>query len=272
LVDDPWKARRRPKTPEFQAAEIEPDGPVFEFELLDDSPPARHDESGMELGPDLVLFFSNKIVVCSPKQMYDWEAKNFEKPKIVVRNKAYYLTRLLPGDEERPYRYELAEWPDYLQAEPNYVIDYDENYVNQRDGRFKKVKSKTGKTSRLTFLYPFLGFAWSGFKKKFLEPHGFNPLRISLFSCVLAYVIFMAELISFFFFASGVLQWSIGNGMLWLDYTCLLVLPVDAAVRFFQIVNGTDRYPDGFLEWIPNFFLKNRPVRVAADEGDEDFD
>lgn len=242
---------------------------VFEFELLEDNRSAHRDEGGIEMGPDLVLFFGNKIVVCSPKQMYDWEAKNFERPKIIFQGNAYYLTRMLPGDEERPYRYELADWPEYLQEEPKYVIEYNEEYVYQRDGRFKKVSSRTGKTSRLTFLYPILGFAWSGVKKNFLEAHGFNPLRISLFSCFLAYGVFMAELISFFFFASGVLQWSIGNHMLWLDYCCLLILPVDAAVRFFQIVNGTARYPDGFLEWIFSFLRQKQAERVVTHDEDD---
>ena len=297
-MEQNWKARRprQPKNPflepesepvPFEPAsepielEFEPverpaprnEGPAVEFELVDDPHRSGRDEGGREIGPDLVLFFRQKIVVCSPKQMHDWEARNFEKPKILFEGDAYYLSRRLPGDEDRPFRYELLEWPAYIENEPKHVIDYNEDYVEQRDGRFKKVKSKTGHTSRLTFLYPFLGFVWSGTKKRFLEPHGFNPVRISLFSCIFAYAIFMAELISFFFFASGVLQWSSGNHLLWLDYTFLLVLPVDAAVRFFQIVNGTARYPDGFLEWIPNFFRQRREERIVMhddDEGEED--
>lgn len=266
-MDDIWKARRRPETPTVEADEIRHDVPIFDFELLEDIAAPR-DNGGLELGPDLVLFFGNKIVVCSPKQMYDWEAKNFERPKIMFQEQPFYLTRRFPGDEERPYRYELAQWPDYLKEDPKYVFTYDEDYVRQRDGRFKRVKSQSGKISRLTFLYPFLGFLWSGIKENYLEPHGFNPLRITLCSCLLAYAIFMAELIGFFFFATGVLQWWIGNNMLGLDYAFVLVLPVDAAVRFFQIVNGMDRYPAGFLEWTLPFLRRNRAerARIAKEE------
>lgn len=279
-MEPTWKAQRRrqPKNP-FLEPESEPepvpspepdDGTVVEFELVESTHRPGRDEGGLEIGPDLVLFFDNKTVVCSPKQMHDWEARNFERPRIMIQGDAYYLSRRLPGDEDRPFRYELAEWPAFLESDPKNVIHYNEDYVEQRDGRYKRFKSKTGRTSRLTFLYPILGFAWAGMKKKLLEPHGFNPVRISLFSCVLAYGIFMAELISFFFFASGVLQWSSGNHMLWLDYTFLLVLPVDAAVRFFQIVNGTARYPDGFLEWIPNFFRHRREERVVMHDDEEE--
>lgn len=264
-MDDIWKARRK-QNPVIQTAEFEHDGPLIEFELVDERHRRGRDESGMEIGPDLVLFFGDKVVVCSPKEMFDWEARDFQRPKIMFQGLAYYLSHKLPGDQERPFRYELAAWPEFLREEPKHTIVYDEDYVQMRDGRFKKVKSVSGKPSRLLFLYPFLGYAWSGMKKNFLEPHGFNPLRISLFSCVLSYSIFLAELISFFWFSSGVLQWAIGNSYLWLDYTFLLILPVDAAVRFFQIVNGTARYPDGFLEWIVSFFRSRREARIMDDE------
>jgi hypothetical protein len=261
---DIFKSRRQ-RRPIFEPAEVVKEPASIEFELVEEpvQRPGRQrapqvEQTTIEVGTDEVLLYGNKVVVCSPKRMDDWEAKDFQRPKILFQGDPYYLSRKLPGDATRPYRYELGPWPDYLEEEPKHTLTYDEEYVNRRDTRFKKVRSVTGRQSRLTFLYPILGFCWSGFKERFLEPHGFNPLRISLFSCILAYVIFMGELISFFFLASGLLERFFGSGIQWLDYLFLLVLPIDSAVRFFQIVNGTARYPVGFLEWIVNFIRPNR--------------
>ena len=269
MVDDQWKARRR-RNP-AQAARIDPSETLIDdFELLQQVVNESGGDPGMELGPDLVLFMGEKLVVCSPKQMWDWEVQDYGRPRIEFQGNGYYLSRKLSGDEDRPYRYELAPWPVRLRASQRQTIVYDEGYVTNRDGRFKKVKSQTGRRSRMTFLYPFLGFAWSGTKRDFLEPHGFNAVRISLMSCILAYAIFLTELVSFFFFSTGMLQWMIGSALLVVDYCCLLVLPVDAAIRFFQIVNGTSRYPDGFLEWVLNFVLQKREERIAEMEEERD--
>lgn len=239
---------------------------IDDFELLQHVVNESDGDPGFELGPDLVLFMGDGVVVCSPKQMWDWEVQDFGRPRIEFQGKGYYLSRKLSGDEDRPYRYQLAPWPARLLASPKQTIVYDESYVTNRDGRFKKVESRSGRRSRMLFLYPFLGFAWSGTKRNFLEPHGFNAVRISLMSCILAYAVFLTELVSFFLFASGVLQWMIGNALLFIDYCCLLVLPIDAAIRFFQIVNGTSRYPDGFLEWILNFMKQKHEERIAEAE------
>lgn len=261
---DNFKSRRH-RRPVLPDAEVVQEPATIDFELVEEPVrrPVRESAPGseqttIEVGADEVLLYGNKIVVCSAKRMDDWEAKDFQRPKILFRGGEYYLSRKLPGDAERPYRYELGPWPDYLEEEPKHSVTYDEDYVNRRDTRFKRVSSVTGRQSRLTFLYPLLGFCWSGFKERFLEPHGFNPLRISLFSCILAYIIFMGELSCFFFLGSGLLQRLFGPGIQWLDYIFLLVFPIDSAVRFFQIVNGTTRYPVGFLEWILNFIKPNR--------------
>ncbi len=236
------------------------DDDPFDFELVTEKKSRKGssaDQSGVEVGPDRVLFFGTKTVVCAVREMPQWEAVNFQKPKIIFQGEPYYLSRKLPGDVDHPFRYELAPWPNY-QEDPPQTFEYDENYVAQRDGRFKKVRPVTGKSSRYTVLYPVLGFFWSGFKKNMLEPKGFNPLRISLASCVFAYAVFVGELFSFFFSASGMWQRLFGSGFLWLDYLCLVLFPFDAAIRFFQIVNGSSRYPDGFLEWAVKFIFRPR--------------
>lgn len=210
--------------------------------------------SGVEVGPDVVLFFGEKLVVCAAKEMSAWESRESSRPAIEFEEKRYYLSRKLRGDEERPLRYELAPWPDYGGFCPKVVIVYDENYVALRDGAFKKIKPVDGHVTNWRFLYPLLGFFPARFKREVIEPHGINPLRVSLLTSVCAYLFFVAELVGFFFFRGGLWQW-IAGGLFWQDYLAITVLPADAAVRFYQIFTG-ERYPDGFFEWLPKFLLR----------------
>lgn len=210
--------------------------------------------SGVEVGPDVVLYFGEKIVVCAVKEMPEWETKESSRPAIEFEDKRYYLSRKLRGDEDRPIRYELAPWPDFAGVRPKVVIVYDEDYVALRDGAFKKIRPADGHKTNWRFLYPLLGFAPASFKEEVLEPHGINPLRVSLITCMGAYVFFMAELICLFFFSFGIFQ-KFFTPLIWLDYLCVVLLPFDSAVRFYQILNR-ERYPDGFFEWLPKFLQR----------------
>lgn len=92
------------------------------------------------------------------------------------------------------------------------------------------------------------------FKEDVLEPYGINPLRVSLISCICAYVFFLGELISLFFFSYGICQRIIGP-LIWVDYLAVILLPFDSAVRFYQVINR-ERYPDGFFEWLVKFLRR----------------
>ena len=63
--------------------------------------------SGVEVGPDIVLYFGEKIVVCAAKEMPEWKSRESSRPAIEFEENRYYLSRKLLGDEERPIRYEL---------------------------------------------------------------------------------------------------------------------------------------------------------------------
>lgn len=210
--------------------------------------------SGVEIGPDMVLYFGEKIVVCAVKEMPEWESRESARPAIEFEGKRYYLSRRMPGDEDRPVRYELAPWPDFAGIHPKVTIVYDEDYVALRDGAFKKIKPVTGHRTNWRYLYPLLGLFPSAFKENVLEPNGINPLRVSLISSLVAYVIFLAELGCLFFFQFGIFQRLVGP-FIWLDYLAVLLLPFDSAVRIYQIFTGV-RYPDGFYEWLPKLLWR----------------
>ena len=210
--------------------------------------------SGVEIGPDVVLYFGEKIVVCAVKEMPEWESRESSRPAIEFEDKRYYLSRKLRGDEDRPIRYELAPWPAFAGGRPRVVIVYDEDYVALRDGAFKKIRPVAGQATGWRFLYPLLGFFPASFKEEVLEPHGINPLRVSLITCMVAYVFFLTELISLFFFGHGILQKLVG-WFIWMDYLAVMMLPFDSAVRLYQVLNR-ERYPDGFFEWLPKFLRR----------------
>ena len=210
--------------------------------------------SGVEVGPDVVLYFGEKLVVCAAKEMPEWESRESSRPAIEFEERRYYLSRKLRGDEDRPIRYELAPWPNFGGIRPRVVIVYDEDYVALRDGAFKKIKPVDGHKTSWRFLYPLLGFFPARFKEEVLEPHGINPLRVSLITSVCAYACFIAELVGLFFFGGGLCQRFAGS-LIWLDYLAITALPADAAVRFYQVFTSV-RYPDGFFEWLPKLLLR----------------
>lgn len=210
--------------------------------------------SGAEVGPDQVLYFGEKLVVCAVKEMPEWESIESSRPAIEFEGHRYYLSRKLRGDEDHPIRYELAPWPAFASARPKVVIVYDEDYVALRDGAFKKIKPTSGQRTFWRFLYPLLGFFPASFKENVLEPHGINSLRVSLITCLCAYLFFVAELVCLFFFTYGIFQKFIPS-LIWLDYLAVMTLPFDSAVRFYQILHR-ERYPDGFFEWLPKFLQR----------------
>lgn len=211
--------------------------------------------SGVDVGPDQVLYFGEKLVVCAIKEMPEWESRESARPAIEFEGRRYYLSRKMVGDEERPVRYELAPWPDFAGIRPPVTILYDEDYVALRDGAFKKIRPVTGHRTNWRFVYPLLGFFPAGFKEHVLEPNGINPLRVSLLSSLLAYVVFVAELVCLFFFHFGIFQRVTGE-LIWLDYLAVVLLPFDSAVRIYQIFTSV-RYPDGFFEWLPKLLWRS---------------
>ena len=182
------------------------------------------------------------------------ESKESTRPAIEFEEQRYYLSRKLRGDEERPIRYELSPWPNFGGIRPKVIIVYDEDYVALRDGAFKKIKPVDGQKTNWRLLYPLLGFFPASFKEDVLEPHGINPLRVSLITCLSAYLFFVAELVCLFFLSYGIFQRLI-SPLIWLDYFAVVSLPFDAAVRLYQVLNR-ERYPDGFYEWLPKFLAR----------------
>jgi hypothetical protein len=48
-----------------------------------------------------------------------------------------------------------------------------------------------------------------------------------------------------------------------LDWTLLVVLPLDSAVRYGEVIHG-DSYPAGFLEWL---FKRQKPLSSVVRPG-----
>ena len=69
----------RPKTPATDGPPSAPRGSERRLAMAEgyNRPP-----SGVEVGPDVVLYFGEKIVVCAAKEMPEWESKESTRPAI----------------------------------------------------------------------------------------------------------------------------------------------------------------------------------------------
>jgi hypothetical protein len=200
------------------------------------------------MGPDRVVRLEDAVLVYTPREMSDWQVREFCRMPIYFRGAKYYLLRRARGEPPFAFCYELAPWPVDLFEESKLAIQYDEAYVTRRDAVEKAEEiNELGRVFLLP-LYPLLGFLWSRFKDQKLERFGFNPVSLTGASLYLAFGLFLGQGVLVFYLHSGIVDLFLGSGTTWLDYALLLLLPVDVVARYHQVLRG-DPFPDGFFEW-----------------------
>jgi hypothetical protein len=201
------------------------------------------------IGPDRVVCLEDAVLVYTPREMTDWQLREFCRIPIYFRSAKYYLLRKARGEPPFAFCYELAPWPANLFDESKQAIQYDEAYVARREGGEKAEEIDELGRCVLLPLYPFLGFLWSGFKDRKLERFGFNPVSLTGASLYLALVVFLGETIFFPFLGRGFLEVTFGSPTPLIDYFLFVVLPLDTVARYSQVLRGVEA-PDGFLEWL----------------------
>ena len=87
-------------------------------------------------------------------------------------------------------------------------------------------------------LSPLLGFGWSRFKERVLQPAGLSPISITAASTLFTFLVVIVYGIWLGYLGG----WTLRGCGLW------LVLFLDCAIRYRQVLRG-DEVPDGFLEW-----------------------
>jgi hypothetical protein len=211
------------------------------------------------VGRDKVQVGDFTVTVFAMRPMVDWTVREFSIVPIYFRGHKFYLKKRLEGPAPFACRYELAPWYPQLGMESSLSIVYDEDYVADRDRYFRVDRRNDHLHSALFGIYPLLGFCWSGFKERVLSRIGFEPVDITEASVFIELSFFIVEGIFAGAFHSGFLAALFGRGLLFgLDWTLLLVLPLDCAVRYGHVIRG-DAYPGGFLEWL--FKRQNPPQK-----------
>jgi hypothetical protein len=209
----------------------------------------RNQNEEFDLGPDRVVVSAGEVTIYTPRPMDGWEVREFCRIPIWFRDHKFFVRRKWQVEGARRYAYELGPWPDDLHEESPIKIKYDELYVALRDEAHRRdMGSELGRLVLLPF-YPFLGFGWSRFKDRTLEPFGINPVSVTEASLMLSLGLFLLEAIFTFYLHQGYGQLLFGFSSLWWDGLALVILPLDAVVRYNQVLRG-DEVPDGFLEWL----------------------
>ena len=212
----------------------------------------RADWTELPVGPDLVRVGDETITVFAMREMPDWTVREFCKVPIHFRGHKFFLLRKSPGPPPYACRYELAPWHPELGQESSCPIHYDEDYVADRDLHSRSSRRQDHLRAALFGVYPFLGYGWSGFKERVLGPIGFEPGSITEASVMITVGFWLLEGTFVGAFHVGFLAILFSCWPLtWLDYVLVVLLPLDSAIRFGQIIRG-DSAPDGFLEWVFN--------------------
>ncbi len=207
------------------------------------------------IGPDRVLQLEDAVLVYTPREMTDWQVREFCRMPIFFQGVKYYLLRKARGEPPFTFCYELAPWPADLFEESKLAIQYDEAYVARRDeGEHTDRIDEFGRAFLLP-LYPFLGFLWSRFKDRKLERFGFNPASITGASLYLSLVIILGEVIFFSFLGQGFFQIILGLPTPLADCVLFAALPIDSVIRCGQVLQGVEA-PDGFLEWLAKWIKR----------------
>ena len=207
-------------------------------------------ENSARVGTDLVIVTEEALVIHAHREMPDWTLREFCVVPIYFRGHKFYLKKKSPGQAPYAMKYELGTWHDALGGESTLSINYDEDYVEERDRKGSMARGMEHLHSILTPLYPLLGFTWTGFKERVLSPIGFDARSITEASMLLAFSYWMLEGVFAFYFRGGFLAFVCSSApLLWLDWALVVVLPLDCAIRFGRLIRG-DSIPCGFLEWL----------------------
>ncbi len=203
----------------------------------------------LEVGPDKVHLIGNEVTVFAMRAIPDWTLREFCRVPIYFQGNKYYLLRKTPGPRPYAMHYQLAPWHPDLGTESGRSIEYNEEYVAQREAQFRSDRREEHMHPALMCLYPLLGICWSRFKVRALGPRGFEPLSITGASVMLLFACWMAESVFVLYFHLGFLALIFSRvWLLWVDRLLFVLLPIDCAIRYGKVLEGSES-PPGFLEW-----------------------
>lgn len=217
----------------------------------------------LRIGSDEVEFEGENVLIRARHKAGDWEVRGFFRTPIWFQGKKYFLYSADAAAAPFAWRYKLVPWPELLVQESPISHIYDTSFVDARDRAVRATSTEGHLKILLTPFYPFLGWAWSGFKERVLSPIGFEAKGITDASIFLEFCLMLTQAVYFGWLRGGMFQffWATGTAWFIADGVLLVVLLADAVVRFSQRLLDEEVFPYGFLEWMVK--IKIRPDRDA---------
>lgn len=202
------------------------------------------------LGNDQIRLKENKMLIFSPVDMEDWMVSEYRKTEVTFQGRPYCLV----GKEkiaDNKYCYKLVMWTNELKDYPGKRINYDLDYVQDRDETIRINRFSGIYRIIIIPLLPFLGFLWSGLKLKLHDKVGIHPLSITFYSIFFEFILGLNIMVFF-------------SIMLFSGMSFVFILPpfavlflVDAAMRFGRAFNG-NLLQYGFYEWFFSMIMRNK--------------
>lgn len=199
---------------------------------------SSEDATEVRLGPDLVRIENGVLVIYSPRNMDDWVVREFRRPVIWFRGYSFHLRSKTRADRPFAWKYTLWARPDDDHESVPYVIDYNEDYVRDREEEWRANNRWEWRGRALLPLYPLAGFMWSGSQAK-LEDRGWNVRRLVGFAVYLEFTLVLL----FGIFIGWLGGFSFPRLLL------LMLVALDVIFRYDAILRDKPRLP-GFYEWL----------------------
>ena len=200
--------------------------------------PSPHlDPEASKVGPDVVRIEDGALTIYSRRDMPDWVVREFKRPAIWFKGHKFRMRAKVHAERPFRWKYTLWPWPEDDRTTPASLIEYNEDYVLEREKeRMGGAAAECVHWALMPF-YLVLGLLWSG-PKDWLVDFGFNSRSITMASVLLQ-------------FSLGIpLAISLGAITGWVPHYFILVavLLVDAVFRGDAVLRDHPRQP-GFLEW-----------------------
>jgi hypothetical protein len=190
-----------------------------------------------------IWFCGEKVVVDSRVPLPDLKLREFARPRILFEDASYYVSeKSQSSGDPVVYRYVLTSWPKNDESITRTIV-LNEDYFQELVVERRRVRLESMTFKALVIFYPFLGFLWSP-QKRVLNRIGFESHSISSMSTYTGFLIGFScgVFLMIFEFGAKMLSPALLVGM--------VLLTVDAIVRFDRLLAGKDHIPPGFYEWL----------------------
>jgi hypothetical protein len=144
------------------------------------------------VGPDQVFVEGDAIVILARREIRDWQVHEFARQAIFFQGNKYVLRRRVHVRPPFAFRYELSPWPVDYREPLRESFAYDEAFVRERDWHAGQERVHVLAWYVLVPLSPVLGFCWSRFKERVLQPVGFPPASITSASTLFTFLVVIA--------------------------------------------------------------------------------